>query len=103
MSDLVFNGGESPWFSSYKTNSKSATGKFGIWVGNQQFTVRNITINNAQTAIYSIWNWGKLLVSQLGTFVTLCIPIGWTFQRVHINNCQVRKLTSHKLIKNDSC
>lgn len=54
MSDLVFNGG-----------------KFGIWVGNQQFTVRNITINNAQTAIYSIWNWG------------------WTFQGVQINNCQV--------------
>lgn len=34
MSDLIFNGG-----------------KFGIWVGNQQFTVRNITVNNAQTGI----------------------------------------------------
>jgi glucan 1,3-beta-glucosidase len=32
MGDLVFNGG-----------------KYGIWIGNQQFTVRNITINNAQT------------------------------------------------------
>ncbi|THG99218.1 hypothetical protein EW026_g3098 [Hermanssonia centrifuga] len=31
MGDIVFNGG-----------------KFGIWVGNQQFTVRNITVNNAQ-------------------------------------------------------
>ncbi|GJJ08010.1 hypothetical protein Clacol_002217 [Clathrus columnatus] len=30
--DLVFNGG-----------------KFGIWVGNQQFTIRNVTFNNAQT------------------------------------------------------
>ena len=58
--DLVFNGG-----------------KFGIWVGNQQcvdphltpsshsdpvvvrFTVRNITINNAATAIYGHWNWGE--------------------------------------------
>ncbi|KAI0372846.1 exo-beta-1,3-glucanase [Pilatotrama ljubarskyi] len=54
MGDLVFNGG-----------------KFGMWVGNQQFTVRNVTINNADTAIYSIWNWG------------------WTFQGVTINNCQV--------------
>ncbi|THH06760.1 hypothetical protein EW145_g3870 [Phellinidium pouzarii] len=54
MGDLVFNGG-----------------KYGIWVGNQQFTVRNITINNANTAIYALWNWG------------------WTFQRVTINNCQV--------------
>ncbi|KAI0928651.1 hypothetical protein AcV5_006151 [Taiwanofungus camphoratus] len=54
MGDLVFNGG-----------------KYGMWVGNQQFTVRNVTMNNANTAIYSIWNWG------------------WTFQGVTINNCQV--------------
>nr|BAE20245.1 exo-beta-1,3-glucanase [Lentinula edodes]BAE44303.1 exo-beta-1,3-glucanase [Lentinula edodes] len=54
MGDLVFNGG-----------------KFGMWVGNQQFTVRNITVNNANTAVFGIWNWG------------------WTFQGVTINNCQV--------------
>lgn len=54
MGDIVFNGG-----------------KFGIWVGNQQFTVRNITVNNAATAIYGLWNWG------------------WTFQGVTINNCDV--------------
>ncbi|EIM83048.1 exo-beta-1-3-glucanase [Stereum hirsutum FP-91666 SS1] len=54
MGDLVFNGG-----------------KYGIWVGNQQFTVRNITVNNAATAIFGIWNWG------------------WTWQGVTINNCQV--------------
>jgi hypothetical protein len=54
MGDLVFNGG-----------------KFGMWVGNQQFTVRNISINNAQTGVFSNWNWG------------------WTFQTVQINNCQV--------------
>ncbi|KAG6810587.1 hypothetical protein H0H92_011221 [Tricholoma furcatifolium] len=54
MGDLVFNGG-----------------KYGMWVGNQQFTLRNITINNAQTAVFSIWNWG------------------WTFQGITINNCQV--------------
>ncbi|KAJ4488492.1 exo-beta-1,3-glucanase [Lentinula aciculospora] len=54
MGDLVFNGG-----------------KFGMWVGNQQFTIRNITVNNANTAVFGIWNWG------------------WTFQGVTINNCQV--------------
>ncbi|PPQ70273.1 hypothetical protein CVT26_014562 [Gymnopilus dilepis] len=53
MGDLVFNGG-----------------KFGIWGGNQQFTVRNVTVNNAQTGIYSSWNWG------------------WTYQGVTFNNCQ---------------
>lgn len=54
MGDLVFNGG-----------------KYGMWVGNQQFTVRNITVNNADTAVFGIWNWG------------------WTFQGVTINKCQV--------------
>ncbi|CAA7270475.1 unnamed protein product [Cyclocybe aegerita] len=54
MGDMVFNGG-----------------KFGIWGGNQQFTVRNITINNAQTCIYSSWNWG------------------WTYQGLTFNNCQI--------------
>ncbi|KIJ69589.1 glycoside hydrolase family 55 protein [Hydnomerulius pinastri MD-312] len=54
MGDIVFNGG-----------------KYGIWVGNQQFTVRNITVNGANTAIYGLWNWG------------------WTFQRVTITNCQI--------------
>ncbi|KAF8736780.1 hypothetical protein AX14_014012 [Amanita brunnescens Koide BX004] len=54
MGDLVFNGG-----------------KYGMWVGNQQFTVRNITVNNAQSAVYMNWNWA------------------WTFQTVNINNCQV--------------
>jgi len=54
MGDLVFNGG-----------------KYGMWVGNQQFTVRNITVNNANTAVYGSWDWG------------------WTFQNVNINNCQI--------------
>jgi glucan 1,3-beta-glucosidase len=40
--DLVFNGG-----------------KYGISVGNQQFTVRNITVNNANVAINGLWNWGE--------------------------------------------
>ncbi|TFY57372.1 hypothetical protein EVJ58_g7056 [Rhodofomes roseus] len=46
-------------------------GKFGIWVGNQQFTVRNVTMTNCETAVYGMWNWG------------------WTFQGITINNCQV--------------
>ncbi|GLB35079.1 putative glycoside hydrolase family 55 protein [Lyophyllum shimeji] len=54
IGDLVFNGG-----------------KYGMWVGNQQFTVRNVTINNADTAILNHWNWG------------------WTFQGVTINNCKI--------------
>ncbi|KIK63573.1 glycoside hydrolase family 55 protein [Collybiopsis luxurians FD-317 M1] len=54
MSDLVFYGG-----------------KFGMWVGNQQFTVRNVTMNNSQTAVFGVWAWG------------------WTFQGITINNCTI--------------
>ncbi|KAG2049894.1 glycoside hydrolase family 55 protein [Suillus hirtellus] len=54
MGDIIFNGG-----------------KYGIQVGNQQFTVRNLTVNNAATAVSGIWNWG------------------FTFQGVTINNCKI--------------
>ncbi|KAK0442944.1 exo-beta-1,3-glucanase [Armillaria borealis] len=54
ISDLEFNGG-----------------KYGMWVGNQQFTVRNVVFNGVNTAVFASWNWG------------------WTFQGVTINNCQV--------------
>ena len=67
MGDLVFNGG-----------------KFGIWVGNQQFTVRNVTVNNAQIGVHAAWNWG------------------WTFQTVNINNCQLGfEMTSGGLDQSD--
>ncbi|EJD46953.1 glucan 1,3-beta-glucosidase [Auricularia subglabra TFB-10046 SS5] len=46
-------------------------GKMGLNLGNQQFTVRNVTINNAQTAIYVNWSWV------------------WLFYRIVINNCPV--------------
>ncbi|KAJ7480885.1 exo-beta-1,3-glucanase [Mycena latifolia] len=54
MSDLTFDGGA-----------------FGMWLSNQQFTIRNIKITNAVTAIYQLWNWG------------------FTWQNVLISNCQV--------------
>jgi glucan 1,3-beta-glucosidase len=54
MSDLTFNGGN-----------------YGMFLGNQQFTTRNLTFNGCQTAIYMNWNWA------------------WTFKSVNINNCQV--------------
>jgi glucan 1,3-beta-glucosidase len=54
MSDLVFNGG-----------------LFGAFFGNQQFTTRNLTFNDCQTAIYMNWNWL------------------WTLKSVAISNCQI--------------
>ena len=51
------------------------TGRYGIWVGNQQyalllngavsftdslirFTVRNLTVEDSETGIFASWNWG---------------------------------------------
>ncbi|KAF7368475.1 Glucan 1,3-beta-glucosidase [Mycena venus] len=54
MSDLTFDGGA-----------------FGMWISNQQFTIRNVKITNAVSAIYQLWNWG------------------FTWQNIQISNCQV--------------
>ncbi|KAJ7241628.1 pectate lyase superfamily protein-domain-containing protein [Mycena rebaudengoi] len=54
MSDLTFDGGA-----------------FGMWISNQQFTIRNVKITNAATAIYEQWNWG------------------FTWQNIDISNCLV--------------
>ncbi|KAA8651646.1 exo-beta-1,3-glucanase Exg0 [Aspergillus tanneri] len=54
MSDLVFNGGN-----------------YGVFLGNQQFTTRNLTFNDCNTAIFMNWNWA------------------WTFKSLSINNCEV--------------
>lgn len=54
MTDLIFNGGH-----------------YGAFLGNQQFTTRNLTFNNVQTAIFMNWNWL------------------WAFKSLSINNCGV--------------
>ncbi|KAJ7017019.1 pectate lyase superfamily protein-domain-containing protein [Mycena alexandri] len=54
MSDLTFTGGA-----------------FGLWISNQQFTIRNVQITNAVSAIYQEWNWG------------------FTWQNIKITNCAV--------------
>jgi len=43
----------------------------GIAVGNQQFTMRNLTFHNCGTAIKQAWDWG------------------WTYKGISINNCGV--------------
>lgn len=54
MADLTFNGGG-----------------YGAFIGNQQFTTRNLTFNNCNTAIYLNWCWL------------------WTMQDVTINGGQI--------------
>ena len=52
MTDLTFNGG-----------------LIGAQVGNQQFTMRNLTFNNCVTAISQIWNWGWVYQVSCSRFV----------------------------------
>ncbi|KAL3472014.1 pectate lyase superfamily protein-domain-containing protein [Aspergillus californicus] len=52
MTDMTFNGGN-----------------YGMFVGNQQFTSRNLTFNDCNTGVYMNWNWA------------------WTFKSVTFNNC----------------
>ncbi|KAL2152865.1 hypothetical protein VTH82DRAFT_4020 [Thermothelomyces myriococcoides] len=54
MGDLVFFGGAQ-----------------AMSIGNQQFTMRNITVYGAKTAIEQLWSWG------------------WTYQGVSIHDCEV--------------
>ena len=54
MGDLIINGGD-----------------IGLDVGNQQFTVRNVTINGSNTGVKMAWNWG------------------WNFQGITIRNAKV--------------
>ena len=53
-SDLIFNGGN-----------------YGMFVGNQQFTTRNLTFNNCNTAVYMNWNWV------------------WNLKSITVNSCSV--------------
>jgi glucan 1,3-beta-glucosidase len=46
-------------------------GNKGAAVGNQQFTMRNLTFYNSVTALSHFWDWG------------------WTYKSLNINNCQV--------------
>lgn len=54
MSDLVFNGGN-----------------YGMFLGNQQFTTRNLTFNNVNTAVFMNWNWL------------------WNLKSLSVNNCGI--------------
>jgi glucan 1,3-beta-glucosidase len=46
-------------------------GKYGLNIGNQQFTMRNVKISKAVIGISQIWNWGWLYsglsISECGT------------------------------------
>lgn len=54
MNDLIFQGGH-----------------YGLNVGNQQFTMRNLTFSNVDTAINQLWDWG------------------WTYKSISIDRCRV--------------
>jgi glucan 1,3-beta-glucosidase len=46
-------------------------GLHGATFGNQQFTMRNLVLNNAVVAIIQLWDWG------------------WTYKGITVNNCGI--------------
>lgn len=54
LNDLVFYGGT-----------------YGCQLGNQQYTMRNLTFFNSNTAILQIWNWA------------------WTYKSIYVYDCQI--------------
>ncbi|KAF7310067.1 hypothetical protein MIND_00379700 [Mycena indigotica] len=46
-------------------------GAFGLWISNQQFTIHNVKIDSADTAIYQQWNWQ------------------FTYKNIVITNCRI--------------
>ncbi|KAJ7066188.1 exo-beta-1,3-glucanase [Mycena amicta] len=46
-------------------------GAFGLWISNQQFTIHNVKIDGADTAIYQQWNWQ------------------FTYKNIVITNCRI--------------
>lgn len=54
---IFMDNGSGGWFSDLTFNN----GFQGAFLGSQQFTVRNLTFNNCQTAIFINWDWGWTL------------------------------------------
>jgi glucan 1,3-beta-glucosidase len=50
-------------------NVRTTGGLYGFNVGNQQFTMRELTVSNAVVGINQLWSWG------------------WTYQNLAITNC----------------
>ncbi|KAH7400751.1 exo-beta 1,3 glucanase-like protein [Phaeosphaeria sp. MPI-PUGE-AT-0046c] len=69
-------------------------GKYGLNIGNQQFTMRNIKISKAVVGISQIWNWGWLYS---GLSISEC---GAAFQM--INGYDVEKLQIGSVVIIDS-
>ncbi|WFC98788.1 hypothetical protein MYAM1_001520 [Malassezia yamatoensis] len=55
----------------FMSNLSFCGGRYGAWVGNQQFTVRNAQFRYCQTAICQHWNWS------------------WTYMNICIEHCEV--------------
>lgn len=77
ISDLVFEGG-----------------MYGMWVGNQQFTSRNITIRGASIAgLYLNWDWGWTFKDLLIENSPVGIDIGSEMGSMTLLDCTIRNVS----------
>jgi glucan 1,3-beta-glucosidase len=63
-------------------------GKYGMNIGNQQFTMRNVKISKASVGISQIWNWGWLYsglsISDCG--VAFSMINGWDVGKLQVGS-----------------
>jgi glucan 1,3-beta-glucosidase len=61
-------------------------GKYGMNIGNQQYTMRNIKISKAIVGISQIWNWGWLYS---GLSISDCYTAFEMFTGYDVNKLQI--------------
>lgn len=63
-------------------------GRYGLNIGNQQFTIRNVKISKAQIGISQIWDWGflysEMYISDCG--VAFSMISGWEQNKLQIGS-----------------
>lgn len=64
---IFMDNGSGGWM----TDLSFSGGNYGMFVGNQQFTTRNLTFNGCNTAIFQNWDWA------------------WQYHGLNINNCGI--------------
>jgi hypothetical protein len=74
-----------------------------MWISNQQFTIRNVKITNAVSAIYQLWNWYVFLAFWLVSGALIHPNLrGFTWQGITIQSafCGCMAANTHHCIRN---
>jgi hypothetical protein len=78
----------------FMSDLKFIGGKFGAFLGSQQFTTRNLEFEDCETAIYMNWNWGWTLsnITISGSVVGIDMansPANMTTGSIHLSDSKI--------------